>query len=103
MLQRQRNLALSLPCPERTFRYFRATPRRTARQNAARFIARIGERVIGFRSNRFDGREMIAVNYYGEVPSSRPRLSRVKRWSAERPRDNESVLRVWETRNGLSS
>ena len=96
-------IAVPVAAPK-TFRYFRATPRRTARQNAARFIARIGERVIGFRSNRFDGRECIAVNYYGEVPNRRPfKLARCKRWSAERPRDNESVLTSWQVRNGILS
>ena len=65
----------------RSFRIFRATPRRTAAQNAARFIARIGERVIGFRRVTYDGRPMVAVNFFGANPAPRVKLARAKRFT----------------------
>lgn len=72
--------------PERTFKIFRATPRRSARQNAARFIARLaarGECPLNFRSVTYDGKPMIAVNYLGAVAREPVRCDRrlSKRWS----------------------
>jgi hypothetical protein len=72
--------------PERTFKIFRATPRRTARQNAARFIARLaarGEMPLNWREVVYDGQKMIAVNYLGAVSRQPVRCDRQKskRWS----------------------
>lgn len=67
----------------RTFRYFRATPRRTAKQNAARFIGRCGANgtvLLGFRVTRYDGEERVAVNFIGKPQPSRPKLSRMRRF-----------------------
>lgn len=75
---------------ERTFRIFRATPRRSAAQNAARFIVRIGERAIGFRRVRYDGAEMIAVNYFGSNPRPVIRLQPARRFTVA---DDGSVWR----------
>ena len=68
----------------RTFRIFRSTPRRTAAQNAARFIARIaarGELPLNFRRVTYDGRPMVAVNYLGNPARPVVRCARARRWS----------------------
>lgn len=96
---RSLDLVAHAPVAEKTFRIFRATPRRTAAQNAARFIARIGERVIGFRRVRYAGQAMVAVNFYGTTPRPRIKTGRAKVWSAERPNDALSVKTAYDARH----
>lgn len=67
----------------RTFRYFRATPRRAAKQNAALFIARCAQRgvvLLGFRVTKYDGQERVAVNYIGANPRPVVRTQRMRRF-----------------------
>jgi hypothetical protein len=77
---------------ERSFRIFRATPRRSAIENARRFVQKIGllENVApdGSRGRAYDahpvtydGQEMIAVNYLGKVPVKRVKLAPAKRFN----------------------
>jgi hypothetical protein len=72
----------------RTFRIIKPSARRTAKQNAARFmVARGGkdgfegfvrDRLIDVHMCRYDGMDCVAINYFGGNPRPRVALAPAK-------------------------